>query len=452
MTDYAQKTAANVGKPACQTNNMQNMKHYMIVGTGSRYRMYMDAILTEYADRAHLAALCDSNPHRLALAAERARSLGGAPATGDPGQFEAMIGEHRVDTVIVTSIDRTHDHYIIRAMEAGCDVVVEKPLTIDGRRLAAIEECRVRTGRSIRVTFNYRYAPRNSMIRELLQVRNEIGRVHSVHFEWLLDTRHGADYFRRWHRDKRNSGGLLVHKATHHFDLINWWLADRPETVYASGDLVFYGRENAERRGMTQFAERGSTAPEEDHFALNLGNDPELKALYLDAEKHDGYRRDENVFGNYISIEDDMSVLVTYRGGARLTYHLTAYAPWEGFRIAFNGDAGRIEYDVVEDTTVSGSADDRERSTGGETVSIRVVPTFGKPHTVAVPGGDEPGHGGGDRRLLADIFAPDPGSDPLGRASDHTAGINSILVGIAANRSIAAGRAVAVSEVYSPAR
>ena len=46
--------------------------------------------------------------------------------------------------------------------------------------------------------------------------------------EWLLDTRHGADYFRRWHRNKNNSGGLMVHKATHHFDLVNWWMIPTP--------------------------------------------------------------------------------------------------------------------------------------------------------------------------------------------------------------------------------
>ena len=62
-----------------------------------------------------------------------------------------------------------------------------------------------------------------------------------MHFEWLLDTAHGADYFRRWHRLKDVSGGLLVHKSTHHFDLVNWWLADVPTRVYASGGLKFYG-------------------------------------------------------------------------------------------------------------------------------------------------------------------------------------------------------------------
>ena len=67
-----------------------------------------------------------------------------------------------------------------------------------------------------------------------------IGDVFSVHFEWLLNTKHGADYFRRWHRDKRNSGGLLVHKSTHHFDLVNFWLGTQPKTVFAMGDLRFY--------------------------------------------------------------------------------------------------------------------------------------------------------------------------------------------------------------------
>lgn len=429
------------------------MKNYMIVGLGSRYRMYLDAIVETYRDTTRLAALCDSNPHRLDLALQRARAAGASPMAGPPAEFEKMISDSAVDVVVVTTIDRTHDEYIVRAMNAGCDVVVEKPLTIDACRLERIEEARRRTGRSLRVTFNYRYAPRNSAIRELLHIKRGIGNVRSIHFEWLLDTQHGADYFRRWHRDKRNSGGLLVHKATHHFDLVNWWLNDAPEMVYASGDLMFYGRENAERRGITEFPNRGSEASPDDPFALNLANDPELKSLYLDAEVHDGYRRDENVFGNYISIEDDMSVLVTYRGGCRLSYHLTAYSPWEGFRVAFNGDRGRIEYEVVERTTVSGSANDRSRDDTEteehplEQVSIRVLPLFGEAYDVPVPGANEAGHGGGDRRLLADVFAPDPDSDPLERAADHRAGINSIAVGISGNLSMAARRAVAVREI-----
>ena len=74
-----------------------------------------------------------------------------------------------------------------------------------------------------------------------------VGEVLNVDFEYLLDTKHGADYFRRWHRRKENSGGLLVHKATHHFDLVNWWIEDEPEEVMAFGSRRFYGPVRAER-------------------------------------------------------------------------------------------------------------------------------------------------------------------------------------------------------------
>jgi predicted dehydrogenase len=433
-----------------------SMKRYMLIGCGSRAVMYLDALTGDFSQTSALVALCDLNPHRLQLAQKHVQARTGAHtpvAGGPPEEFEKLIVAENVDTVIITTMDRTHDQYIVRAMEAGCDVVVEKPLTIDARRLNRIREKQAETGKSIRVTFNYRYAPRNSIIRELLQVQRVIGTVRSVHFEWLLDTVHGADYFRRWHRDKRNSGGLLVHKATHHFDLMNWWLADDPETVYASGDLVFYGRENAEFRGVTRFPDRGTGANPADHFTLDLAKDERFRDMYLAAEQYDGYRRDEHVFGHYISIEDDLSVLVRYTSGVRMTYHLTAYSPWEGFRIAFNGDGGRLEYSVIEQTTVSGGEADAERTdqdpTGEplEPVQIRVLPLHGKPWSVTPPASHEAGHGGGDRRMLQDILEPDNEPDPLHRAADSRAGMYSIAVGIAGNMSIARGTPVLISEV-----
>ena len=58
--------------------------------------------------------------------------------------------------------------------------------------------------------------------------------------------------------------------------------------------------------------------------------DDTLKELYVDNEQYDGYVRDSNVFGDDIAIEDDMSVLVRYQNDVIMTYHLTAYSPWEG--------------------------------------------------------------------------------------------------------------------------
>jgi predicted dehydrogenase len=381
-------------------------------------------------------------------AEHKAKSLPMYPPSG----FERMIAENRVDVVIVTSMDRTHHDYINRAMNAGCNVITEKPMTVDVEKakliLAAIEK----TEKSLRVTFNYRYSPRNSAVKDLI-MKGAVGEVKSVHFEWLLDTKHGADYFRRWHRDKRNSGGLMVHKATHHFDLVNWWLDSSPAVVFGLGGLVFYGRENAEARGVERFYDRATGHPNAagDPFALDLSKDPQLKEMYLDAEAEDGYRRDESVFGHYISIEDDMAVLVRYKNGATMSYHLTAYSPWEGYRVMFNGTKGRLELEVIEQPYVSGAvgeARDPEDVSRiiGEPLRILLRPHWGKPERISVDQKSMEGHGGGDERMLYDIFVGDK-ADPLGRAADHRAGTRSILTGIAANVSFQTGLPVHVDEL-----
>ena len=138
--------------------------------------------------------------------------------------------------------------------------------------------------------------------------------VLSVHFEWLLDTVHGADYFRRWHRQKANSGGLMVHKSGHHFDLVNWWLNAQPVTVGAMGRLAFYGEENGRRHGWARDYERarGSQEAKNDPFALDLEADETLKSIYADAEKEDGYHRDQNV-GTFVECGAQISEMIYIR-------------------------------------------------------------------------------------------------------------------------------------------
>lgn len=360
-------------------------------------------------------------------------------------EFDRMIEETKPDTVIVTSIDRTHHRYIIRAMELGCDVISEKPMTVDEEKCQEILEAIERTGKKLRVTFNYRYAPHNTKIRELI-MDGAIGEVLSVNFEWLLNTQHGADYFRRWHRDKRNSGGLLVHKSTHHFDLMNFWLGSRPDTIYAMGDLRFYGRENAEKRGVTEFYQRahGSSAAENDPFALHLKDNEQLKQMYLDTEHEDGYLRDQSVFGDNISIEDTMAVMVKYKNKTIMNYSLNAYLPWEGFIVVFNGTKGRMEVKVVEQSYVNAGGN-KEDEGALKDKRITVFPHFAAPYEVEIEEGVG-GHGGGDPVMLRDIFER-PLEDRFNRAASHVDGALSIMTGIAANRSIATGLPVKVDQL-----
>ena len=329
---------------------MTHRKRYAIVGTGSRAGMYVDAAADQFRDCAELVALCDLSHTRMNWHNQQLRGRGLAPAPAyHADDFDRMITETRPDTIIVTTIDSWHHHYIARALERGRDVISEKPLTTTLDRLQIIDEALQRSGKSLRVAFNYRYAPAYARFRQLIR-DGVVGRPLAVDFSWVLDTSHGADYFRRWHREKANSGGLLVHKATHHFDLVNWWLDSTPQQVFALGDLLFYGKANAEARGEQYPYARytGEAAAKDDPFALRLDEKAAYKGLYLDAEAETGYIRDRNVFGEPITAEDTMAVTARYANGALLSYCLVAYAPWEGLRIAITGTRGRLEMAVTE--------------------------------------------------------------------------------------------------------
>ena len=422
-------------------------KRYAQVGIGGRAGLYYEALCSTYKESCELVGFCDLSRTRMDFANRLlAERYGAAPVPAyNYTEFEKMIDETRPDTVIVTSIDRTHHDYIARAMEKGCDVITEKPMTIDERKAQHIIDCIARTGRKLRVVFNYRYAPSATKIRELI-MDGVIGEVFSVHFEWLLDTRHGADYYRRWHRNKANSGGLLVHKATHHFDIVNFWLGAKPETVFAFGERNFYGKENAERRGVQEFYYRshGSEAAKNDHFGLPLEDNATLKALYLDAEVDSGYLRDRSVFGDDISIEDTMGVLVQYDNRVILSYSLNSYMPWEGHVVSINGSKGRIEYKVTEKSYVNAGGD-RADEGAHSGVDIVVRPMFGAPYRVECEV-IEGGHGGSDEIMLNDMFG-EPAPDRFNRAASHMDGAMSILIGIAANKAIAGGQVVKIRDL-----
>jgi predicted dehydrogenase len=409
--------------------------------------MYVDAILKQHASVAKLAALCDSNSIRMRHYAQQSQYE--VPCYSHHN-FEQMLLETKPAVVIVCSPDATHHEYIITAMQHGCDVITEKPMTTTETACQAILQTIRDTTKTLRVTFNYRYSPRNSKVKEILQA-GDIGEITQVHFEWLLDTSHGADYFRRWHRNKANSGGLMVHKATHHFDLVNWWLNATPELVFGLGALSFYGKQNALKRGIQSSYERSSQDPDarRDPFALHLEQDATLKTLYLEAEKEDGYFRDKNVFADNITIEDTMSVLVRYDTGALLTYSLNAYSPWEGYRVAFTGTKGRLELTVVERPYIlheNGSLIDPSYN-AHETIPPKLTLHQHWQKPVDVPIEEAQGsHGGGDEKLLEDLFQG-VSHDPLGRAAGHSDGAKSILIGIAANRAFETGQSVKIKDL-----
>jgi predicted dehydrogenase len=343
-----------------------------------------------------------------------------------------MLKETKPDMLIVTTVDSTHDEFIVKGLNAGCDILTEKPMTTDETKCQAILDAERKSGKKVIVTFNYRYSPHRQKLYELIN-EGRIGQITSVDFHWYLNTSHGADYFRRWHRLREKGGTLWVHKASHHFDLLGWWLNSEPESVYALGSLDFYGK-NGKLRSTSC---RACPHKKECNFFFDITKNEYLYNLYCKNEHHDGYLRDGCVFKEDIDIYDKMAATIKYANGVQAAYSLTAYSPYEGYRIAFNGTNGRLEAWIKEDKAVL----DREQGYD----ELTLYTNFGGTEKFRIPQAE--GHGGGDVRLRDRIFRYPNSEDKYRQAASSRDGAMAILTGIAARKSIDTGGIIRIADL-----
>lgn len=403
-------------------------KRLAMVGTGHRGSgMWGKDVVNAYSDYIEFVGLCDINKGRV----ETARKMMGVtcPVFTD---FEEMMKQVKPETLIVTTVDATHDQFIVRGLELGADIISEKPLTTDETKCQAIIDAEKRTGKKVTVTFNYRFSPHRAKMWELLQA-GTIGKLTSVDFHWYLDIHHGADYFRRWHRLREKSGSLWVHKASHHFDLLNWWIDSDPVEVFAYGNLEHYGKNNSFRHTHCR------PCPHKDkcRFYFNLTKDQRLMDLYAANEQYDGYMRDGCVWKEDINIFDKMGASIKYANGVQVSYSCVTYAPYEGYRIAFNGTEGRIDA-WIQESNPPVKLDYDE---------IMVTKNFKTPEFIRLSN-TEGGHGGGDTRMKDKIFKGDK-SDPFRQTAGTRDGALSCLIGIAARKSCDSGQPVKIESLTS---
>lgn len=424
-----------------------NKKRIAIVGMGSRGTGFWGkTIVDNYSDVVEYVGLCDINPGRLEYA--RKRMNVNCPTFTN---YDAMLKKVKPELVIVTTVDADHDKFIIKALDSGANVITEKPMTTDEIKCQAILDAEKRSGKKVTVAFNYRHGPHMMKMKELLAA-NRIGKITSVDFNWMLNVYHGADYFRRWHGITARSGGLWVHKSTHHFDLLNWWLDSDPVEVSAYGSLEHYGKNNS-FRGVKC---RGCQYKDQCKFYIDITKDENLNNLYVKNEHHDGYLRDGCVWRNEIDIHDKMSAQIKYANGVTVNYSLTTYSPYEGWRIAFNGFNGRMEswQDIPyqdenelnqEQRHALEMSQDKD-AVPGKFREIMVMDNFNKEHEIIKVPQYPGGHGGGDKRMHNRLFR-DPSDNPYKILAGTRDGAMSILIGVAARKSVELKRPVKISEL-----
>lgn len=365
--------------------------------------------------------------------------------------FSRMIAETQPDTVLVASPDYTHCDYMVAALDAGCDVIAEKPMVISSEQIRKVQAAEKRSGHAVKVAFNYRYTPTHKRLKRML-LEGKLGKITNVEFTYNLDTWHGSSYFYRWNRERAKSGGLSIHKCCHHFDLINWWLGDVPEEVFAFGKLNYYGANGAlrprdeagnlfnpadEKRHCPIFAKHyaGKTDPEKNDMKTGW----DTYTLPYDKQ----YPTDQwrYFYDQAIDIEDTYSAVVRYRGGASMSYSCNFCTPWEGYTLGINGTQGRIEiahHSNPDPTGQTAPVEDRS--------FITFFPLFGGKEVIEIPA-VAGGHGGADHVIQRDLF--DHVSDEsreLKLVAGTADGANSVAIGEAVWRSIKERRSIIIEE------
>ena len=402
-----------------------------LVGTGIRgSTTWGTELLKELGDYVEIVGLCDINPLRVEVAN---RWMGGKIPTFT--DFDKMLDQTKPDRVMVTVMDCYHAQYVCRAMELGYDAMSEKPLCSTAEQAQQLIDTQKRTGRKLDVTFNARYGQAEMKVKELL-LAGEIGDLYSVDYSEFLDLDHGASYFRRWHGIKHNSGTLLCHKASHHFDQLNWWIDSDPVEVVAYGRLNKYGSNSSIRHANC----RPCPYKKQCELYYDMTTDKAFMELYAGCESADGYYRDGCLWRHDIDIPDTYSAQIKYKNGTLVTYSLNATVPFEGQLVVFNGSKGRIDL--------------RNYNTQPWTVpyesELRLTRNFKGSELVKLErqAGEFFEHGGADSRIKQMIFKPGM-PDPLGQLAGMRAGLMSSGIGIAAYTSIETGRRVKISELFN---
>ena len=426
-------------------------KRYAVCGVSWRaIHTWIPPICRQFADRSEVVGLLDIDPLRFEVCRREVPETAGVP-TFMPEEFEKMIAETRPDAVIVACRDCFHVDYILGALKHDLEVIAEKPMTTNMEDAIRVYEAERNSKGKVICTFNYRYTPQHRMIKELV-LAGKVGRITHVDLNWYIDIRHGSSYFQRWNRMRRNSGGLSIHKSSHHFDLVNWWIGSpEPETVHAFGALNHYGPEGpfnpskqdgrhcgdcVERRRcayMRRWETRASsTRILEDHLAGMQA----AGMLFTPSI----YRPDMCIFDSEIDIHDTIVANVKYANGVLLNYSANFSTPYEGYRLAINGTHGRIEAELWGGD--GATAFDEPRKTHHY---IDFYPIFGTRERIDVKPGVG-GHGGGDPGIQEDVFlGPDPEGD-YDILADCRDGVRAIAIGDAVYQSIVQRRIIELGE------
>lgn len=260
------------------------------VGTGQMGRSHIQTIAGQFGDDAEINAICDTHPEELSLA--KAECPEGVNCVSD---YREIINNKNIKAVFISLPNFLHSQVTIDALKAGKDVFCEKPVATRAEDVYRMLEAKEKTGKVLMIGLELRYSDYFQKMKQLL----ENGSVGKPVMAWCKEFRGPfLPKIDNWIQQREKSGGSMVDKNCHHFDLMTWFLNSRPLKVCG------FGGKNV------------------------------VSVLETDDE-----------------VEDNAFVIVEYEGGLRASLALCMFAPNTadyGLELGVIGDKGRLETEEKE--------------------------------------------------------------------------------------------------------
>lgn len=368
---------------------MKRKLKFGFIGTGAMGRQHVDVIAKHFSESCEARVLCDMTPGEL----EKAAKL--APGAKKLSSWEDALNED-LDAVMISTPNFTHADIAVSALSAGKHVFLEKPVATTTEDCFRILEASKETDRVLMVGHELRYSEYFKKIRELV----EAGAIGEPRLIWCKEFRgRFLPKIGNWIQDKRYGGGTLVDKNSHHFDLMNWYLGDRPKAVSAFG-----------------------------------GNDV------------------VRVINSEHEVEDNAAVIVEYENSSRGNLLLCMFAPMafpEPLEFGIFGSAGHLATRMSSDEilVIEREKPDEVEETPDRTFSFRKKANNTRVYKIPPFKGEHRGHSGFLEEHTAFVDAVLNGGSVLTGIEDC---IDGTLIPIAAEESIETGETVKLQKERKP--
>ena len=205
-----------------------------IVGMGNRTCHYGSLPFSKCKDRGiAMAALCDNVPEKLSYAKKvYQEEFGGNIATF--ADFEEMYRDADLDGVYVVGPNHLHKDMTVAALDAGINVLCEKPMEVSLAKCDEMTEAARRAGKILCMGMQMHYRKRYHKVKEII----DSGALGKVAMVWCTEYRGPFSEKKDWVWEMEKSGGAIVEKNCHHYDILDMWAQSNPTTVYATGNVM----------------------------------------------------------------------------------------------------------------------------------------------------------------------------------------------------------------------